>query len=160
MKKQIMTVLSAAAAASLLASGIAAAPAVDGRKTCEAYIADVKLDGKVDEVWKYAPEIKVDTVKQNASAWYGDTSLTTRPTQRGKDSEASYGWSDSIDKASSDPSVYGQCLLSDVSVADLIAAEKAAAEASKAPATADPIALMAASCAAAFAGIAAFRRRK
>lgn len=272
MKKQIMTVLSVAAAASLLASGIAAAPAVDGRKTCEAYIADVKLDGKVDEVWKYAPEIKVDTVKQNASAWYGDTSkvagvdyatLTCKVLWNGKDtlyllyevkdntislaganpwekdsieyfvqldnstdssaektqkrlmadnsasdiaasdygySETSdgfiyeiavdvsavggagqylgidfqynddaegkgvrnvcLGWSDSVDKASSDSSVYGQCLLSDVTVADLIAAEKAAAEASKAPATADPIALLAASCAAAFAGISAFCRRK
>ena len=55
-----------------MAMSVSAAKPVDGRKTCTAYIGEVALDGKIDDAWEYAPVIKVDTVKQNASKWYGD----------------------------------------------------------------------------------------
>ncbi|MCI8386986.1 MAG: hypothetical protein HFE63_00775 [Clostridiales bacterium] len=249
--KKLATIASATALASLLAVNILAAPAVAGRKTCEAYIADVTVDGKIDDVWNYAPVIPVDIVKENASAWFGDTSKvagkdyavvnskvlwngnntlyilfevednvistvganpwdqdsveyfikldnanTGDKTQnrlfsdnKGGDLAAEVygyarttkgciievavdisavggageyfgidfqynddaegkgvrnvclGWSDAIDKASSDPSVYGQCLLSDKKVADIIAEEKAKAEAEASAKTADPAAL-------------------
>jgi len=59
----------------LFTLGVSAAPAVEGRKTCTAYIADITVDGNNDEVaWTYAPQILVDVVKQNASSWYGDSS--------------------------------------------------------------------------------------
>ncbi|MCI8388050.1 MAG: hypothetical protein HFE63_06235 [Clostridiales bacterium] len=252
MKKILATLSTAALLSSLLAVNTLAAPAVAGRKTCEAYIADITVDGKIDDAWKYAPTISVDTVKENASSWFGDTSKVagkdyatmdakvlwdgkstlyilyeikdntiatvggafwekdtvevflqldnsnnndtkiqkwlcvdksentfdegayalTRTTdgfifeaafdvsavggagqylgidfQYDDDAEGNgvrnicLGWSDDCDKASSDPSVYGQCLLSDVTVADLIAAEKAAAEAETSAKTADSTSL-------------------
>lgn len=274
MNRKLITAISALSAASMLAIGAAAAPAVDGRKTCEAYIAEIKLDGKLDEAWKYAPVIKVDTIKKNASQWYGDntkvagkdyatlnckvlwdgkgtlyllyevkdkvislaganpwekdsieyfvqlensTSSSAAKTQKRlmADNSASdigtesygyaktadgfiyeiavdvskvggagqylgidfqynddaegkgvrnicLGWSDSIDKASSDPSVYGQCKLSDVTVASLIAAEKAAAE-KNSPKTADAVSISALAIlasAAAYVGTTIRRRRK
>lgn len=55
MKKQFIAPIAAASAAALLACGVSAAPAVAGRKTCEAYIADITLDGKIDDAWNYAP---------------------------------------------------------------------------------------------------------
>lgn len=58
----------------MMAVCVNAAPAVDGRKTCTAYVADVKIDGTIDDAWVYAPVINVDTVKENASAWFGDAS--------------------------------------------------------------------------------------
>ncbi|MCI8387016.1 MAG: hypothetical protein HFE63_00930 [Clostridiales bacterium] len=249
--KKLATIASATALASLLAVNTLAAPAVAGRKTCEAYIADVTVDGKIDDVWNYAPVIPVDTVKENASSWFGDTSKvagkdyavanakvlwngnntlyilfevedneistvgsnawdrdsveyfiqyknandndkvqkrimadnstsdigaeeygyarTTKGCiievavdisavggageyfgidfQYNDDAEGKgvrnicLGWSDSKDKASSDPSVYGQCLLSDKKVDDIIAEEKAKAEAEASAKTADPAAL-------------------
>ncbi len=51
---------------------VSAAPAVDGRKTCTAYVGNVTVDGAIDDAWTYAPVINVDTVKENASAWFGD----------------------------------------------------------------------------------------
>ncbi len=42
---------------------VSAAAKVDGRKTCEAYIADVTLDGKIDDAWNYAPKYEVTGVK-------------------------------------------------------------------------------------------------
>ena len=269
MNKKLITAVTAISAASMLGLGVMAGPAVDGRKTCEAYIADIKLDGKIDDAWKYAPTIKVETVKQNASSWYGDktkvagkdyATLNCKVLWNGKDTlyllyevkdnvislkgangwekdsieyfvqldnptdksaskvqkrlmadnsasdigtdtygyaqtdggfiyeiavdvskaggagqyigidfqynddaegkgvrNVCLGWSDSTDKASSDPSVYGQCLLSDKTVASIIVAEKAA---QKNPATADGFSIAAlAASAAAFVGT-AFRRRK
>ena len=49
MKKQFIAPIAAASAAAILACGVSAAPAVAGRKTCEAYIADITLDGKIDD---------------------------------------------------------------------------------------------------------------
>lgn len=264
MNKKLIATLSAISAASMLGVGVMAGPAVDGRKTCEAYIADIKLDGKIDDAWKYAPVIKVDTVKQNASAWYGDktkvagkdyATLDCKVLWNGKDTlyllyevkdnvislkaanswekdsieyfiqmdnstdksaaktqtclmadnsaldvgaknyknygyaktdggfvyeiavdvskaggvgqyigidfqynddaegkgvrNVCLGWSDSTDKASSDPSVYGQCKLSDTTVASLIEAEKAKATS---PATADGFSIAALAASAAAAG--------
>lgn len=60
-----------------LAAAVGAAPAVAGRKTCTAYIADITVDGKIDDAWAYAPEIPVDVVKENASLWFGDDSKTS-----------------------------------------------------------------------------------
>ena len=277
MKKQFIAPIAAASAAALLACGVSAAPAVAGRKTCEAYIADITLDGKIDDAWNYAPEIKVDTVKENASSWFGDNTkvagkdyatLTCKvlwdghgtlyllyvvkdnvislsganswdqdsieyfiQTENSTDSSASkiqkrlmadnstsdigaeeygyskidggfvyeiavdisevggagqsfgidfqynddaegqgtrnicLGWSDSTDKASSDPSVYGQCLLSDKTVASIIEEEKQkAAEAEAAgqgsASTADPMALTALAAAASLAGVVISKRRK
>ena len=75
MKSRIFAITAAAALTlALTAPAATAAPAVDSRKTCEAYIADIKVDGTIDEAWEYAPIISVDTVKENASAWYGDSS--------------------------------------------------------------------------------------
>ena len=75
MKSRIFAITAAAALTlALTAPAATAAPAVDGRKTCEAYIADIKVDGTIDEAWEYAPIISVDTVKENASAWFGDSS--------------------------------------------------------------------------------------
>lgn len=230
-----------------MAATVSAAPAVDGRKTCTAYVADIDVDGKIDDAWAYAPEIPVDVVKENASSWFGDTSKVAgedyatltckvlwdgdstlyvlyvvedktismvgandwlrdsvelfiqmdnetedasapRTQQRwfadgatnGHDNEAGFsqngdtliyevefdvsavsggnyigidfqynddaegngdrnvclGWSDATDKASGDSTVYGQCELSDTTVAELIAAEQAAAEAAAAVAAA------------------------
>ncbi len=230
-----------------MAVSITAAPAVSGRKTCTAYIADIAIDGKIDDAWAYAPVISVDTVKENASAWFGDSSkvagedyatlnckvlwngadtlyvlfvveddkislvgdsdwlrdsieLFVQLDNEAEDSSASkvqlrwfadgtpngneieygfsqdgstlifevaydvsevvdgnylgidfqynddaegngernvcLGWSDSVDAASSDCTVYGQCELSDVTVASLIAAEKEAAEKAAAEAAA------------------------
>ena len=273
MNKKLMTAVTAISAASLLCAGVAAAPAVAGRKTCEAYIANITLDGKIDDAWNYAPEIKVDTVKENASSWFGDKSkvagkdyatLTCKvlwdghgtlyllyivkdnvisltganawdqdsieyfiQPENSTDSSAEkiqkrlmadnsssdigaeeygyskidggfvyeiavdisevggagqyfgidfqynddaegngvrnvcLGWSDSTDKASSDPSVYGQCLLSDKTVASIIEEQKAAEEAAQASAsTADPMALTALAAAASLAGVVISKRRK
>ncbi len=269
MNKKLITAITAVSAASMLGLSIMAAPAVNGRKTCEAYIADITLDGKVDDAWKYAPEIKVETVKQNASSWYGDktkvagkdyATVTCKVLWNGKDKlfllydvkdkvislkgangwekdsieyfiqldnstdksaekvqkrlmadnsasdigttdygysktadgfiyeisvdvskvggagqylgidfqynddaegkgvrNVCLGWSDSTDKASSDPSVYGQCLLSDKTVASIIEAEKAK---KNNPATADGFSLAALTASAAAAVGFAFRKRK
>lgn len=270
MKKTLATISSAAVLASLLAVNTLAAPAVAGRKTCEAYIADITVDGKIDEAWNYAPVIPVETVKENASAWFGDTSkvagkdyavLNCKVLWNGKEtlyilfevednvistvgsnpwekdsveyfiqtenatsgdkvqkrymadnSESDIGtdhgysrtakgctievavdvsavggagqylgidfqynddaegkgvrniclgWSDSKDKASQTPEVYGQCLLSDKKVADIIAEEKAKAEAEASAKTADPAALALLALGAAGAlTVAASKRRK
>lgn len=269
MNKKIISAVSAVSAASMLGLGAMAAPAVDGRKTCEAYIADITLDGKIDAAWNYAPSINVDVVKKNASSWYGDTSkvagvdyatLECKVLWNGADtlyilyvvedncislsganewdrdsveyfiqmdnstvssdskiqkrmfadgtssviasSDFGYaetdkgfvyeiavdisaaggageyigidfqynddaegngvrnvclGWSDSDDKASSDVSVYGQCKLTDTTVASLIEAEKAKNETS--PATADAVSVAALALSAAAAAGFALRRR-
>ena len=269
MNKKLIATLSAISAASMLGLGVMAGPAVDGRKTCEAYIADIKLDGKIDDAWKYAPVIKVETVKQNASKWYGDktkvagkdyATLNCKVLWNGKDTlyllyevkdnvislkgsnswekdsieyfiqidnstdksatkiqkrlmadnstsdigTESYGyaktdggfvfeiavdvskaggagqyigidfqynddaegkgvrnvclgWSDSTDKASSDPSVYGQCKLSETTVASLIEAENTKAAN---PATADGFSIAALMASAAAAVGIALRKRK
>lgn len=269
MNKKLITAVTAISAASMLGLGVMAGPAVDGRKTCEAYIADIKLDGKIDDAWKYAPTIKVDTVKQNASKWYGDktkvagkdyATLNCKVLWNGKDTlyllyevkdnvislkgangwekdsieyfvqldnstdksaakvqkrlmadnstsdigtdtygyaqtdggfiyeiavdvskaggagqyigidfqynddaegkgvrNVCLGWSDSTDKASSDPSVYGQCLLSDKTVASIIEAEKAK---KNNPATADGFSLAALAASAAAAVGVMLRKRK
>ena len=76
------------------------------------------------------------------------------------------GWSDSQDKASSDPSVYGQCLLSDVTVDDLIAEAEAAAaaeaeaEASASSAQTSDLSIIGAMAALVAAAGAAFLRRR
>lgn len=274
MKKRILSAIAASAlSAAVLCAGVSAAPAVAGRKTCEAYISDITLDGKIDEAWNYAPEIPVTTVKQNASSWFGDKTkvagkdyaqLTCKVLWDGKDTlyllyivkdnmislsganawdkdsleyfiqvnnstdstaaktqvrmmadnstsdiaadtygyaktvdgfvyeiavdisevggagqyfgidfqynddaegkgvrNVCLGWSDSIDKASSDPSVYGQCLLSKTTVTELIAAKKAADDAKKpAPATGDPALILASVSILALAGAQLARRRK
>lgn len=59
---------------SLCAVSVSAAPAVDGRKTITAYTANVKIDGVIDSCWLDAETAHVDIVKENASAWFGDTS--------------------------------------------------------------------------------------
>jgi endo-1,4-beta-xylanase len=251
---------------------VSAAPAVAGRKTCEAYIANIVLDGKIDDAWNYAPEIPVTTVKENASKWFGDKTkvagkdyaeLTCKVLWDGKDklyilyivkdkvislaganpwekdsieyfiqvnnstdksatkiqkrmmadnssssiAADSYGyarttdgfiyeievdvkdvggagqylgidfqynddaegkgvrniclgWSDSTDKASSDPSVYGQCLLSNVTVAELKAKKEAEDAKKSSPATSDPLLLLSASSLLTLAGINFRKRRK
>ena len=53
---------------------VSAAPAVEGRKTITAYQAKITIDGTIDEAWQYAQEVDVDTVKENASSYFGDTS--------------------------------------------------------------------------------------
>ena len=238
MKTKLFVSTVAALSIALAGTAIHAAPSVDGRKTCEAYIADIKVDGTIDEAWEYAPIIAVDQVKENASAWFGDSSkvagedfaklncrvlwdgddtlfmlfeiqdktislvganpweqdsieyflqydnstdsaaekvqvryLADGSSELAGDGEAAFketddgfiyeiscdvgsvggageyfgidfqynddaegegvrnvclGWSDTVDKASSDCSVYGQCLLSDVTVDDLIAEADAA----------------------------------
>lgn len=247
MKKIFALGMAALMMVTAMATAISAAPAVDGRKTCTAYVADIDVDGVIDDAWAYAPEIPVDVVKENASSWFGDSSkvagvdyatLTCKVlwdgdstlyvlyvvndktismvgandwlqdsielfvqmdneasdssasktqqrwfadgTVNGHNNEAGFsvngdtliyevefdisaisggnyigidfqynddaegkgdrnvclGWSDSTDKASSDCTVYGQCELSDTTVAELIAAEKAAAEAAAAEAAA------------------------
>lgn len=274
MKKRIFSGIAAATlSTAVMVVGASAAPAVAGRKTCEAYISSITLDGKIDDAWAYAPEIPVTTVKENASKWFGDKTkvagkdyaqLTCKVLWDGKDklyllykvkdnvisltgtnawdkdsieyfiqvnnstdktaakiqkrmladNSASdiaaenygyaktadgfvyeiavdvkevggagqylgidfqynddaegkgvrnicLGWSDSTDKASSDPSVYGQCLLSKTTVAELTAAKKAAEETKKAaPATGDPAILLAASSLIALAGVQISRRHK
>ena len=273
MNKKLLTAVTAISAASLFGAGVMAAPAVAGRKTCEAYIADITLDGKIDDAWNYAPEIPVDIVKANASSWYGDTSkvagkdyatLTCKVLWDGHgtlymlyivkdnvisltganewdqdsieyfiqlenstdssaekiqkrlmaDNSASdigtedcgyskidggfvyeiavdvseaggvgqyigidfqynddaegqgtrnvcLGWSDAEDKASNDPSVYGQCLLSGKTVASIIEEQKAAEEAAQSSAsTADPMALTALAAATSLAGVVISKRRK
>lgn len=279
MKSKIFAIAAAAALTlTVAAPAITAAPAVDGRKTCEAYIADIKVDGTIDEAWEYAPIISVDTVKENASAWYGDSSkkagvdyatlncrvlwdgdstlfmlfevqdktislvganpweqdsieyflqtenstdpaaaktqvryLADGSSELAGDSTAAYketdggfiyeiscdisavggageyfgidfqynddaegngvrnvclGWSDSQDKASSDCSVYGQCLLSDVTVDDLIAEAEAAAaaeaeaEASASSAQTSDLSIIGAMAALVAAAGAAFLRRR
>lgn len=279
MKSKIFAIAAAAALTlTVAAPAITAAPAVDGRKTCEAYIADIKVDGTIDEAWDYAPIIPVDQVKENASAWYGDSSkkagvdyatlncrvlwdgdstlfmlfevqdktislvganpweqdsieyflqtenstdpaaaktqvryLADGSSELPADSEAAFketdggflyeiscdisavggageyfgidfqynddaegngvrnvclGWSDSQDKASSDPSVYGQCLLSDVTVDDLIAEAEAAAaaeaeaEASASSAQTSDLSIIGAMAALVAAAGAAFLRRR
>lgn len=247
MKKTILTVCALLLTLCTLTVAIGAGPAVSGRKTCTAYIADIQIDGKIDDAWAYAPEIPVNVVKENASAWFGDSSKVagedyatlnckvlwngkdtlyvlfvvvddkismvgdndwlndsielfvqidneaedssvSKVQQRwfadgsanGHDNEAGFsqngstlifevafdvsevtggnyigidfqynddaegngernvclGWSDTVDKASSDCTVYGQCELSDVTVESMIAAEKAAAEKAAAEAAA------------------------
>ena len=74
MKKTILTVCALLLTLCTLTVAIVAAPAVAGRKTCTAYIADIQIDGKIDDAWAYAPEIPVNVVKENASAWFGDSS--------------------------------------------------------------------------------------
>lgn len=59
---------------SMFAVSVSAAPAVDGRKTITAYVADVKVDGVVDDCWVDASIVYADIVKENASAWFGDSS--------------------------------------------------------------------------------------
>ncbi len=72
--RKILTFLLILATITSMAVSISASgPAVEGRKTCIAYIADIEIDGEIDEAWNYAPEIKVDIVKENASRWFGDT---------------------------------------------------------------------------------------
>lgn len=254
-----------------MSAGISAAPAVAGRKTCEAYVSTITLDGKLDEAWSYAPDIPVTVVKENASSWFGDktkisgkdyaqlnckvlwdgketlyllyvvkdnmislkgangwekdsieyfvqinnsTDKTAAKIQKrlmadnsagdigtenygyakttdgfiyeiavnvkeaggagqylgidfqyNDDAEGKgvrnvcLGWSDTTDKASSDPSVYGQCLLSKTTVAELIEAKKAAAVVST-PKTGDPITLLFASTALACTVVKISRRRK
>lgn len=243
MKKIFALGMAALMMVTAMATAISAAPAVDGRKTCTAYVADIDVDGVIDDAWAYAPEIPVDVVKENASSWFGDSSkvagvdyatltckvlwdgdstlyvlyvvndstlsmvgandwlkdsieLFVQMDNEAEDSSASksqlryyadgssdgigysndgdtyifeveydvsalsggnyigidfqynddaegngdrnvcLGWSDSVDAASSNCTVYGQCELSDTTVAELIAAEKAAAEAAAAEAAA------------------------
>ncbi len=76
MRKRILLIVVSAFLLSfaMLAVSVSAAPAVEGRKTCVAYLADIEVDGEIDDAWAYADEVSVDIVKQNASAWYGDES--------------------------------------------------------------------------------------
>lgn len=48
MKKTILTVCALLLTLCTLTVAIVAAPAVSGRKTCTAYIADIRFDGKPD----------------------------------------------------------------------------------------------------------------
>lgn len=73
-KKTIALLTSALFLAGSTTIALSAAPAAQDKKTCTAYIADIEVDGEIDEAWAYAPVIEVTNVKQNASAWYGDSS--------------------------------------------------------------------------------------
>ncbi len=73
--KKLFSILAAVIAVTMcLSVGVFAAPAVDGRKTIEAYIGEITIDGVIDDAWQYAQEVNVDVVKENASAWFGDSS--------------------------------------------------------------------------------------
>jgi len=83
-----------------------------------------------------------------------------------KNREVCLGWSDKEDKASSDATVYGQCLLSAKKVADIKAAQttaattKAPAAKPSSPATFDAGIILAVAAAAAGAGVVVSKKRK
>lgn len=71
MKKRIASaILAGMMLASTAAVPAFAAAKVEDRKTCEAYIADITVDGKIDEAWAYANEYDVTVVKSSDADWY------------------------------------------------------------------------------------------
>jgi len=71
--KRIVTAILAGLLAVSGTAAVSAAAKVDGRATCEAYIADVTVDGKIDDVWKYAPNYDANFVKAFEASYYKDT---------------------------------------------------------------------------------------
>ena len=72
-------ILCAALAALLLACGsvsVHAGAKIDGRASTEAYIADITVDGKIDDAWNYANEVTISLVKKKNADWYKDTMKT------------------------------------------------------------------------------------
>ena len=77
MKRILSAVLATLMIGTAAIATVSAGEKVEGRKTCEAYIAtDVTVDGKIEDAWKYANSYKVDTVKGFAKDWYKDTMKT------------------------------------------------------------------------------------
>lgn len=73
-----------------------AAAAVNGKKTVTAYVADINVDGVVDETWYNVPAIHVDVVKENASAWFGDTSKVSGVDYATADAKVLWNGSDTL----------------------------------------------------------------
>ena len=75
MKTRILSALLAAlaVAGAATASVSAAAKVADRKANTTAYIADITVDGKAEDAWKYAPEFKVAKVNAKDAAWYKDT---------------------------------------------------------------------------------------
>ncbi len=75
MKRIFSAILATLMIGSAAIATVSAATKVSGRKTVEAYIAtDITVDGKIEDSWKYAPEIKIDVLKSNTDkTWYKDT---------------------------------------------------------------------------------------
>ena len=75
MKKILSAILAVLTVCTTAAAVVSAAAKVDGRPTAEAYIAEVTVDGKIDDAWKYANEYAVATIKPTAcdAAWYKNT---------------------------------------------------------------------------------------
>jgi len=76
MKRIASAILAVLMVASLATATVFAASKVADRKTCEANIATITVDGKIDEAWAYANEYAVTTVKAKDDTWYKDTMVS------------------------------------------------------------------------------------
>lgn len=57
-----------------LSLNVFAGDKVEGDKEAVAYIGSVTIDGNIDTIWDSVPGIVCDTLKENASSYFGDSS--------------------------------------------------------------------------------------
>ncbi len=64
MKRKIMAIIAVVSALMMMTVAVSAGgEAVEGRKTCVAYVADITIDGTIEEAWEKAPTLDVNVFK-------------------------------------------------------------------------------------------------
>lgn len=72
--KKIMVMIMVFAIIGACSLNVFAGSKVDGDKEAVAYIGSITIDGTIESTWDSAPAITVDTLKENASSYFGDSS--------------------------------------------------------------------------------------